>query len=1726
MSPLSVRTSRSTHALETGAAKLWVLLVGVNQYQDQQLPSLQYSALDCQGLAEALAEATQAFPQKEVRIHHDFAAQPPKLVSVLVSLKQIVSTAQPQDTVLFYFSGHGVLESRKQQAFLCLTDTQKDNLIDTGLGVAELLHLLGNCAARQQIIWLDACHSGGMSLLGSRPRGARAVKQVEPLTNPTPQLVEVLRQRASQSKGFYALLSCDQAQQSWEFPELGHGVFTYYLMRGLRGEAADPQGVIEADGLYKYVYHQTLQYIDKTNQQLRLINQQKRGRGETQLQSEYPLQTPKRIVEGIGELVLGLRTSLAIASHPRQALVVEGLPSHPAVLNFCKLLRSAGSFELAYRPQPGKEWSEVRSAIQACLRSQHPADSEAAPIQEATTAFLYLRGRIVETEEGESWLILGDGLRLSRSWLRQELRHSNVMQQIVVLDCPGATSLASWVEDLQLGVDRGQCLIAAAAPVSQPDQFTQILLQTLQAADPQTGLPVAGWIAQLQVALAGSAIAPQIWLSGAQGVIEVFPGRVGARSAASSDNFDLGLCPYMGLRAFTETDAQYFYGRETLTQTLIQHLSQQACLAVVGASGSGKSSVVQAGLMAQLRQGKQRPDSDRWWIGSLRPGPQPLQALAQRLVDTGSEKEKAYQQNQIEGFLYQGVEGFVHWLRSRSEPMVVLVVDQFEELFTLAGEQERQQFLDLVLGAAQYAGDRFKLVFTLRADFVATCLEIPALATILQQSSVLVPPNLTEADYRQVILRPAEQVGLRVEPELVQVLLEELNHSAGDLPLLEFVLEQLWERRQNGELSLRTYQDLGGLKIALERKAQDVYDHLDPEAQACAQWIFLTLTQLGENTEDTRRRVLRSDLVVTKYPAALVDRTLQALTAAKLVVISLEETDATIGQSRGSGNSTPPTFPSPVTVEVAHEILIRHWSTLRWWLEENRARLRSQRQITEAALLWKQSQQQPDFLLRGSRLAEAEELYIQYTDELPHYVQQFIEACLEARQQQQLQAKRRLRRAQITAAVIGVLGIAACGLAGVAFWQQRTAQLREVETLAASSEALLSSNQQLESLIASVQAGQQLRQLRSLVGIPLSVPVATELKTVTALQQAIARTQELNRLEGHTNRINAASFSPDGQLIASVSDDRTIKIWQRDGSEVKDLTGHTDRVTHLAFSSDSQLLATTSADKTVRLWRRDGSLMSTIAGHADWVTAVSFSPDRQWLATASRDRTIKLWRITGNQTQLLQTLTGHTGWVNSVSFHPSGQLLASAGEDGTIKIWRTAGNPRKANALIKSFAASPERITTIAFSPDGKTLVSASGDRTIKLWSLTGQLLQTLEGHSDQVNSVRFSPDGKFLVSGSGDLTIRLWNLDGTLLQTIVAHGAEVNSVGFSPDGKTVISASTDKTVRLWATQKPVQTYGTGIYAARFSPDGKTFAIAGWDKTIQIWQQTDRAATLLKTLSAHQAPVMALSYSPDGQMLASASADKTIKLWSLPDGTLRQTLTGHTGEVMAIAFSPDGKQFVSGSADKQIKLWNLADGTVAKTLTGHTDTVATVVFSPDGQTIASSGFDRTIKLWKLDGTFLKDLGQAGAAISALRFSPDGQTLAVTSWDNTIQLWNFRDAKLLRTLNGHSDGVTSLDFSSDGKTLISGSADATIKLWNVSDGTILKTLVDHLDSIRSVQLSPDGKTLVSSSENSGAILWNLDLDPLLKQGCDRIQNYSLHTISSTASDLINRCEIRR
>jgi uncharacterized caspase-like protein len=527
--PLGIGSSDSIYTLKSGEAKLWLLLVGVNDYQDIGLPSLRYPALDCQGLEKSLMKATEGFPNKEIVVHHDFASKTPKLKNIRESLKKIVLHSRPNDSIMLYFSGHGMLDPSTQEAVLCFSDTNQNNLLNTGLPMQELVEILSKSPAKQQLLCLDTCHSGDMALLGGSARDAET-----PVSNSTPQLMSVLRQRASQSKGFCALLSCDRGQKSWEFPELGHGVFTYYLMQGLSGEAADTTGFIDADGLYKYVYRQTVQYIDKLNYQVRLINQQKLSRGDSKLYPEYPLQTPKRIVEGVGELIVGYKPKKENRqSQLRRAFVADGLLNRDSSNKISRLLAGAGGFEVECFHQQNQNWSDIQGEIQKFIQTTVELKAQnhgIAGFNNISTCLLYLRGCVKETEDGEGRLILGDGVYLSRSYFRKILRQAQKAQQIVILNLVSPDSNLStaqnWLEDLQCSAEYGQCLIITQTSFDKSEVFSQILIESLASANSQLGLPVAKWITQLQKLLQGKEINLKTWFSGTQAIIDILPGGI------------------------------------------------------------------------------------------------------------------------------------------------------------------------------------------------------------------------------------------------------------------------------------------------------------------------------------------------------------------------------------------------------------------------------------------------------------------------------------------------------------------------------------------------------------------------------------------------------------------------------------------------------------------------------------------------------------------------------------------------------------------------------------------------------------------------------------------------------------------------------------------------------------------------------------------------------------------------------------------------------------------------------------------------------------------------------------------------------------------------------------------------------------------------------------------------------------------------------------------------
>jgi WD40 repeat protein len=1172
-------------------------------------------------------------------------------------------------------------------------------------------------------------------------------------------------------------------------------------------------------------------------------------------------------------------------------------------------------------------------------------------------------------------------------------------------------------------------------------------------------------------------------------------------------------CPYQGLFAFREQDARFFFGREQVTQSLLVAVKQKPLVAVIGASGSGKSSVVFAGLVPLLRQefsSRGLPTSGCDLIVSFRPGNKPFEALATGLAqapgiadflapspppvgDRGDDPinpainpalnpeidpaiatalEQLLKQDD------QGLSRLLQWLGEQSTiNRLILIADQFEELYTLCPEADRQTFLDTLLNAVRSAPG-FTLILTLRADFCGYALAYRPLSDALQGAIHTLGP-MNRDELQAAIEKPAAELQVRLEHGLIQKLIYAMDEQPGRLPLLEFALTQLWSNQASGWLTNQAYDEIGGVEEALANHAERVYAQLNLQDQQRSQRVFIQLVQPGVGTDDSRRIATREDVQPENWD--LVTQ----LASARLLVT----------------NSNPAS--GEETVELVHEALIRSWKRLQNWMQLDGEFRLWQEHLRTTLRQWEKNHQDPEALLQGKALADAAHWQQRRREELSLPEQTYIQQSLDLRDRNLKSQKRRQQMA-----IAGLSGglIAALILTAVTGWQWRQSHIRESEALGKSSEALFATNKKLEALVEAIRAKRSLQMLGG--ADPL-----TQAMVDLVLKQAAYGLVEYNRISAHVDGVKGVKFSPDGQTIASIPENNEIKLWHLDGRLQATLKGHNTGINGVSFSPDGKTIASAANDKTIKLWDLKGNLLQTLTGHTAEVTSVAFSPDGKTIASAANDKTIKLWDSEGT---LLRTIKGHVAEVTRVAFSPDGKTIGSASNDKTVKLWDLKGN------LLQTLTGHTAEVTSIAFSPDGKTIGSASNDKTIKLWDLTGGLLQTLTGHTAEVTSVAFSPDGKTIGSASVDKTVKLWRTNGTLLTTLEGHGDIVWGVDFSPDGQTIASSSWDATVRLWHYQSPLLRilagHTAGITGVSFSPDGKTVASASDDKTVKLW---DMDGTLLQTIAGHQSRVYHVSFSPDGKTIASASDDQTIKLWTL-EGTLLKTLTGHSAAVWDVEFSPDGETIVSASDDQMIKLWN-RDGSLRRTFMGHQGTIYNAIFSPDGQTIISVSNDKTIRFWNLQGKLLKTIKGHSETIPGVDISPNGQIIASSSKDTTIKLWNL-DVHLRKTIKAHNGMVQALVFSPDGNKIASASADTTVKLWSL-DGTLLKTFKRHNAAVWGIDYSPNGQIVASSSADNTIILWNvkqlMELDELA-YACGQIQNY-LHNSTEVQERDRNLCD---
>ena len=1184
-------------------------------------------------------------------------------------------------------------------------------------------------------------------------------------------------------------------------------------------------------------------------------------------------------------------------------------------------------------------------------------------------------------------------------------------------------------------------------------------------------------------------------------------------------------CPYLGLMPFQERDAKIFYGRGELVAQLVQRLAerlgQPGILLVTGESGVGKSSLLRAGLMPLLAAGALGPGSQRWPRRVIRPTGRPLRELAIELADVANtDPDFVYRSlSAVPGETPMLVELAVRMVTGRDAnaapgasadaepdaPRLILVIDQFEELFTTgedsdASRAEREAFIAALHAAATVAAGPQKLpsalvVAAVRADFLGRLIAYPPFKAALDAGPFTVGP-MSEAELRLAITGPAAEAGLVVEPAVVEAVISELREGAwgglgsGVLPLISQAMAAAWESREGSELTLRAYRRAGGVANAVNCSAQAAYNSLTRQQQDAARLLFTHLTAIILDGQFERRRCSRAELRTPGIPvAADIDVVINVFSAQRLLVLGED------------------------SVEISHDILLQTWKQLRDWLGDDQVDRALYSQLVTDAQTWDINGRDSSYLYQPGRLATVDTATARWHNAptryppLPATSQAFLHAAHYA-------ARRSLRRRRGSFAALAVLAVLALVASGVAFFQRAAAVqqrdqviynqvITEALQVGASDTSLAA---QLNLAAYRLHPTQILAsRLLNTENSPLAAPlmVGTEVYSVAFSPDghtlaggsgdgAIrlwdvanpSQPRPLSPIVTSAAAVNSVVFSPNGQMLASV-DDATVQLWDVANPAHPrpigpGLSSSTTSINRVAFSPDGHTLASGNADGTIQLLdianpahpRPIGQPLGSGAG----VGSVAFSPDGHTLASGDYGGTIRLWDVgdPAHPRPIGRPLTRSGDGISSVAFGPDGHTLASGDYGGAIRLW-DAGDPAHPRPIGQPLTASTTGTYSVAFSPDGHTLASGNVDGTVRLWDVTdaahpSPLGQPLTGGTTGTYSVAFSPDGHTLASGDVDGTIRLWNLPQTVVR---ASPATISSMTFSPGGHTLASGADDGTIRLWDAADPAHprpvgqplTGHTAINSVAFSPGGHILASGGNDGAVRLWDAADPAHPRpLNPIPTGNTAINSVAFSPGGHILASGGNDGAVRLWDIADPAhprlIGPILTSNTGPVSSVAFSPTGLMLASGDYSGTVQLWNVADPAHLRPLnpivTGNTSPVSSVAFSADGRTLAADVNNDAVQLWDVAGPARpRRLGQplTGGAVISVAFSPDGHTLASGDYGGTIRLWNVADPAhprpLGQPLTGSAVPLSSVVFSPGGHTIASSSIDGTTRFWNLS-----------------------------------------------------------------------------
>jgi WD40 repeat protein/transcriptional regulator with XRE-family HTH domain len=1246
-------------------------------------------------------------------------------------------------------------------------------------------------------------------------------------------------------------------------------------------------------------------------------------------------------------------------------------------------------------------------------------------------------------------------------------------------------SFAGLLRQLRAEARLTQEELAAAATVS-PRSVSDLERGINRTAHKDTAVLLAG-------ALGLTGQAEELFVAAARGKVPATQVLVAAEGAQPRPGAVTGS-PYCGLKAFQDQDAGFFFGREAATTEVLDRMSQllgrAGSLVVSGVSGAGKSSLLRAGVLPRLRaEGLPGAPGAAWWPRVVfTPTRAPLDELALRVgvlaaADAAAVRRElesapawfALTARQAALAGSPGPAGDADGAADGDQPgqrRLVLVVDQFEELFTLCADEGQRRAFITALHAAATAGHgpdqapAALVVLGVRADFEARCADYPQLAGPVQDRYLVTA--MTERQLRMAITEPAKKAGAKVDDDLADRLLAEVRtgqpgaFGAGALPLLSHALDQAWRHRTGEAVTLADYERAGGIEGAVAASAQRTYDCLTPAQQTAARQVFTRLTATSPDGTDTADRATRAELTEGRSPAEAEDvaAVLEAFAAERLLTLAAD------------------------TVELSHEVLLTAWPLLRdTWLADTHADRIVRTRLHVTATDWARHARDPSYLYTGSLLAAATETATRITADpvrhppLSQTERDFLHAS-------EYVAVRSSRRRRMLAGALVVMLIAAIAGAGIAAAAARDAnQQRTIAVsgqLAGESEALdagdpvtaarlaaaawriaptAQARDSMLDALAQPDHGVLLADTGAFVGVSQVVftPDGKTLATVGGVGGArlwdLATHAQIGPPLG--NAVSAVAFSPDGKTLAAGDFNGNVRLWDvTTRRQIATFTGHADAVTSVAFIRDGQTVATASADGKARLWDvtthiQNGTPLTT--GPASdpnqplQQPEVAFSPDGRTLATVGNDGKARLWDVaTHNQIGL----PFGDELLPRVAFSPDGKTLATTGTDGKARLWDVTTRTQIGAPFTTGPASIPNLLQLqpgVAFSRDGRTLATVGNDSTARLWDLATHT-QIGAPFGIGADTVAFSPDGKTLATGAIDGTARLWDLvalTGLPVNIDVSRpvGGARQSVAFSRDGKTLAIAASDGTARLWNLAKHTQIgapFGSGVETVAFSPDGKTLATSGNDGMARLWD----VATHNQIGPPFGSGIFTVAFSPDGKTLSTDGNDATVRMWHVAIRSQIGPLFSTPGAI-ALAFSPDGKTLAAVGSDGAVHLRDAA--TYAQIGAPFGSDVDTVAFSSDGKTLATIGNDLTARLWDL-ATDAEIGAPFGSSVDAVAVSPDGKTLATIDTDLTARLWDIATHAQIGPPLGNE--VSAVAFSPDGKTLATAGADGT-QLWPIS-----------------------------------------------------------------------------